>query len=253
MTDLFANKQDDEVVIDESKNYLEELVGEGKKFKDPSALARGKAESDAYIVTLTKRMDDLRKDYLTMREDSVARASLDELLQELKAEKLATQNNQSEKPEQQPSLDQNAIKSLISDTLKTTRAEEKAEANYSKVEQTLKQKYGSNYGTMLKEQADMLGLTSEDVNSLARKSPEAFFRTMGLNETKEETFQAPPRGSTRTDSFTPKGQTKKTWSYYQNLKKDNPKLYLDPKTAVEMNASYTALGKEFEDGDFHSN
>lgn len=251
MTDLFANTDNDEVQLDPSKNYLEELVGEGKKFKTPEGLARGKVESDAYIITLTKRMDDLKRDYLTMREDSTARASLDDLIQQIREEKLA-QNNQNEQPSQQPSLDPNASKTLISDTLKSIRAEEKADLNYATVEKTLKEKYGNNYGTILKEQADSLGLTSEDVNALARKSPTAFFRTMGLDQPAQEQFQAPPRGSLRNDSFVPRGQTKRTWSYYQELKKSNPRLYLDPKTAVQMNADYTLLGKEFEDGDFHS-
>ena len=35
--------------VDPNKNYLTELVGDGKKFKTQEELARGKYESDLYL------------------------------------------------------------------------------------------------------------------------------------------------------------------------------------------------------------
>jgi hypothetical protein len=42
-------------------------------------------------------------------------------------------------------------------------------------------------------------------------------------------------------------QQKKTLSYYLELKKTNPKLYLDPKMAIEMDRSAQYLGEAFFD------
>src|SRR4029450_8159059 len=60
MTDLFSDESD--INVDPNKNYLEELVGEGKKFKTPEDLARGKAESDSFIERLQKELHGLRNE-----------------------------------------------------------------------------------------------------------------------------------------------------------------------------------------------
>ena len=73
---------------------------------------------------------------------------------------------------------------------------------------------------------------------------------MGLDQQPMiDTFQAPPRATQRSDSFAPKS-TKRTWSYYQDLKKSDPKAYNNPKTIVQMHKDYAELGSTFEDGDF---
>ncbi len=87
-------------------------------------------------------------------------------------------------------------------------------------------------------------MSIEDVNALAKKSPEAFFRVMGLNEKQSDLFQTPPKSGQRNDNFAPKGQTKRDWAYYQEMKKANPKMYLDPKIAVQMHNDVLAIGEE---------
>jgi hypothetical protein len=42
-----------------------------------------------------------------------------------------------------------------------------------------------------------------------------------------------------------KEQNQRTWAYYQELKKTNPKLYLDPKIAAQMDKDAIALGDAF--------
>ena len=71
--------------IDPNKDYLAELVGEGKKFKTDKDLARGKYEADLYVKTLERQLDELRNDHLKLREDYTARAKLEELLGQLEA------------------------------------------------------------------------------------------------------------------------------------------------------------------------
>lgn len=44
-------------------------------------------------------------------------------------------------------------------------------------------------------------------------------------------------------------QITRTESYYKQLKKDNPKIYLDPKFAVQMHNDAQALGEAYFDGD----
>ena len=63
-------------VVDPNKNYLEELVGEGKKFKDPVALARSKVESDRHIAKLESELK-------AIRTDMNSRLSLEDLVTKL--------------------------------------------------------------------------------------------------------------------------------------------------------------------------
>jgi hypothetical protein len=50
----------------------------------------------------------------------------------------------------------------------------------------------------------------------------------------------------RSDSFAPKSD-KRTYSYYENMRKTNPNLYLDPKISIQMDKDAQALGEAFFD------
>lgn len=257
MNSLFD--QNDNPQLDQSKNYLDELVGEGKKFKTVEDLARGKAESDLYIQTVNTRADQLRDDYLQLREqlnardsEATAQAKFDEMLSRYET---IRNNPQSpvEPPERKPTpqFDPSKLDSLIEEKLLKTEADRKAATNFSSVQKKLKEQLGSNYQSVLQERMNELDLTTEDINSLARKSPTAFFNTLGLNQQQQESLVSGPR-STQRSSFAPKAAEKRTWSYYENLRKANPKIYYDPKIANQMHDDAIALGPEFQDGDFHA-
>lgn len=251
MNSLF-DQNDDTPQLDQSKNYLEELVGEGKKFKTIEDLARGKAESDLYIQTVNRRSDELREDYLKLREEATAQAKLQELIDRL-------DNSQNRQPPQtpvenlqrEPSFDPTKLPSLIREELVKSKLEDKQSTNFSEVQKKLKEQFGNNYQTVLQDKMNNLDLTLEDINSLARKSPTAFFNTLGLNQTTQQNLMSPPRSS-QSSGFSPKTNEKRTWSYYENLRKADPKLYYDPKIANQMHDDAIALGNEFQDGDFHA-
>lgn len=253
--DLLSGGEDNTPHIDPNKDYLPELVGEGKKFKSPQDLARGKYEADMFIETLKRQQDDLRAEYMKLREESMARAKLEELVDRLGKAKppesnpLTDVNLDNIKPNN--NLDPTQLDELISSKMEAREESKRREQNYKRVETKLRETYGDNYARVLKEQMDELNLTKDYVNDLARRSPEAFFRTMGLQEQiTKDPFRAPPRSSRISDNFNTKGSPKRTWSYYQDLKKSNPKVYFDPKTTTQMHKDYAELGKSFQDGDF---
>src|SRR5688572_2981716 len=67
-----------------TKNYFDELVGEGRKFKTQEDLARAKFESDQYIETMKMRMDEFRDEIDTLRADANARPALTDMIEQLK-------------------------------------------------------------------------------------------------------------------------------------------------------------------------
>lgn len=253
MNTLFNDDVDNTPVIDPSKNYLEELVGPDKKFKTIEELARGKMESDTYIKTIEKRSDDLRGEYLKMRDEATAKAKLQDLIDQLETKRLTSNDTpQVNEVQREPEYDPEQIATLVSDKIKEHELTKKQTDNFNQVMDKLKDSYGVNYQNILRDQMNTLGLTAEDIDALARKSPAAFFRTLGLDKPAQtENFNAPPRSNQRRDTFAPRTE-KRTWTYYQNLKATDPKKYFDPKTTVQMHQDYAALGDSFEDGDFNA-
>lgn len=228
--------------------YLTELVGEGKKFSDPEALAKGKWQSDSYIKVLEQRLDESIADQKKLREASSTQANMQELLDQFKQLKTAQgeitpQPGVTEKP-----IDSKQIESLVHSKIQEHEVSKREEENFNLVKSKIKEKYGDNVPASIKQQLETLGPLGND---LAKKHPNELLRVLGVEEqVARENFQSPPRSNLRSDNFKPKGATQKTWSYYQEMKKANPNLYYDKKTAVEMHNNAIALGDAFNDGDF---
>lgn len=254
MNILDNTNQPDPVQIDPNKNYLEELVGDGKKFKSSEELARGKAESDMYIEHMKARMDELRQDYTKLHSEYNAgpklKETLDQYMQELKQSQQAPLP--SGQTEQSVVLDENKVSELVKQHIQATKQLDMEQANAKTVESKLQAAFGPNYKQVVSQQINQMGMTVEFFNDMARKYPDALMRTLGMEGTQRQdnTFQAPPTSSLRSDPFA--GPVKRTNAYYQKMRKDDPVKYRDPKTQDQMYKDYAALGEDFEDGDWNA-
>lgn len=250
MTDLFTPPDDNDGDFDPNKNYLETLVGDGKKFKTVEDLAKGKAEADLYIKTILRTQDELRADYERLREEYNSRAKLEELIDQLNTSNLASSNSTPPANEDTntPNLKPEDIESLVMKKLQETELKRNEERNINTVMAKLKEKFGNNYADVLNRQAEQLGLSKEDVTNLAKKSPNAFLKVMELDKPAEDnTLFKLPRNERRPDTFAPTSTQKRSWSYYEKMRKENPKAYFDPKTQVQMHHDAIALGDAFND------
>lgn len=227
---LFDN---DNNSFDQNKNYLEELVGEGKKFKTVEDLARGKAEADHYITHKNKEFDELREDFLKVRAENVAKAKFEELL--LTQQRGTDTNNRSENTHtdtvEQPVIDDKKIEEIAERKFADLQNKAREKANLDVVESRLRERFGENARSILKDKMNALNITDEDLKFLARKSPEAVFNTLGLNQ-QQETYQAPPRSSLRSDNFTSQTEIRDA-IYYEKLRQSDPKKYFSEKTSVQ--------------------
>jgi hypothetical protein len=201
-----------------------------------------------YIKTLEARQDELREEYLKLKDDYQARAKLEELIDQLATRKPTEGQQNTKVDDGKPGFDPAQIESLVSNKIQEHESTKAQAANFNLVRSKLRERYGESYQSALKEQITELGITEDVVNDLARKHPQVLFKTLGLDTpAKKESFDAPPRSSSR---FVPQTPEKRTWAYYQKMKKENPKLYLDPKTTVQMHNDAITLGDEFKDGDW---
>lgn len=218
------------------------------KWKDKPAedVLKAKIEADLHIKSLEREKAELREMYLSQREELLAKAKFEEYIDQMR-----TPNNQNlqvantpAKEVDSPKYDPAEIEKMFDRKLSDFEKLKQETENFSKVQTKLKERYGDSYVSVLKDQQSALGLSQDDVNALAKKSPEAFFRIMDLNE-QQSSFQAPPRSGQRNDNFSPKGSPKRDWNYYQELKKTNPMMYLDPKISLQMEKDAQALGPAF--------
>jgi hypothetical protein len=256
MNTLFNGNQGDDIDIDPNQDPLEVLTGPGGKYDKTKytselemykALARGKLEADVTIMANNRRMDELRGDFLALKESRDEGASVKAMLDQFKAEMLNNTNRNSTDDDQgnKPVYDPNEVKSLMSQTILEHEKTQRENANFNKVDQKLRETFGGNYANALKKEIDALGLTVAEADALAKRSPEAFFRTFGLNQQQTQSFDAPMRSSDRrSDTFSPQ-VVKRDNAYYQKLKKENKALYYEPKTQNQMIKDIEALGADF--------
>lgn len=236
--DLFDAGDHDQ--LDDTKDFLAEYVGEGKKFKDEKELARGKYESDRFIVKLQSELAE-------MREELTKGQRLQDLIDKLsKLEKPAEglDNQHMNDGQKAPELD---IEKLVEQKLEQKQAQAKAEANLASVKKALLDKFGASYPEKLTQQAQALGLSQDDVVALAQRSPAAVLKMVGVDDKPAQGgLFTPPTGHQTGGGFTP-GTSDRTEAWYSNLKKTNPGEYWSAKTQSQMHKDAIRLQEKFFD------
>lgn len=231
-TDLFS----DEFIIDPNKNYLEEYVGEGKKYANAEELAKSRAHADAHIA----RIEDEQK---RLREELATRLSYQDFLDQIKSMPLNSQQTPpaDDQPGDKSVLKPEEIERLVDQRLQTAEANRTANQNINTVVTKLQEVYGPNYAQHLKRQAAELGMSEQEVNTLAGRNPKALLKLLDVGEQKHTNiFQAPPR----TQSTTLPSTQKRGDSYYEKIRKEDPNLYWTPQVQNELFASLKELGAE---------
>lgn len=253
MTDDVFNQKTDETPSQQTPDkFLDTLVGEGKKFRDPEELAKGKWESDTYIQTLEQKLDSLRKE-LEQRETAA------EIADRIKSQ-MANQTPSNRQPnpageengggnddltqQKMEGLSKEELLKLLDERDRSTVAQK----NRIEVSRVLNEKIGATAPKWLADKARELGVTKEYLQQQAEVSPKAFFNLVGLNQTQAPsgTGFTPPQSSINTSALDTGTQTR-TNKYYEKLFKENPKLRFDPKLTVQMHKDAQKLGESFFD------
>lgn len=246
MPDLFETN-DDQVVIDPEHNYHEELVGEGKKFKDNEALARAKAESDRFILQLQKEQKEFR-------EELNKRMTMQQVLEQLQKERGTTTPSTTGTPvtpdptsPTDTALKETDLDKLLEQKLEQLTVRKQREQNFENVKTRLVEVFGNSASAELDKRTKELGLTREFVNRLAHESPVALYATLGINEpqrTEKTLFDTtPPR--TQVTGFTPSAGPRKDYKYYQKMRRENMNSFLSAATQIEMFEQAKQQGDKF--------
>jgi len=176
MNDPFVQAND----IDTSQpqvTSLAQLVGEGKKFTDNEALAKGKVEADLHI-------QKLQEENATLRSQTEKASTVDQVLEQIKAMNVnvepVNQPMLETPPSPEPPVDMNK---LVRDQLLTLNVETTREQNKKTALDSLANIVGTdNVAHAIKTKAEEIGVPPEFLQTAAEQSSEAFltyFRNPG--------------------------------------------------------------------------
>lgn len=226
------------------EDYVKQLVEtKGDQWQDPQAMAKGYLESQKFIEDLKRQTDELR-------EDLDKKAYIEDVLKTLPGQKATPpagtdEENKSGSKEENttPGLDEESVKSLIDGRLTERQVEELKTKNLSEVDKRLEELHGTEAKEVVSKRAEELGMDKDSLKQIAEKSPAAFLRLIG-EETPSRTNPV-TGGSVNTSSSFLNGDKKRNSSYYQDLRRSNPKLYHSAKTQKQMFEDAKSMGADF--------
>jgi hypothetical protein len=252
MTDLFSAPPDDLPIVDPTKDYFEELVGEGKKFKTPADLARAKAESDNFIERLKQETEGLRQELNT-------RLTMEEYLEKMTGTSAANQSQSPDPSATTPAgngngngLTESDLEALIEKKVSARDAERIQTSNVATVQEELRRHFGNDYVAKLRETTQALGLDESFMSNLAKTQPRAFLKLVGVQGGQQPQAQAQkpldglfaPPVTQQHSSFAP-ATPNRNMNYYEAIRKKDPKTYWSASMQNQLHQDAQKLGEDF--------
>lgn len=147
---------------------LEALVGEGKKFDDVEALAKGKVKSDEHIATLETEMATLKEQL----EGAGKGVKMEEVLEAIKNAQAAKEGSTGDK-----TMSSEDLEKTIKDVLTAVTDDDTKASNRAKGNALVLKKTGGNVEAaraLVAERAAGLGMSPAKLAELSESSPLAF-------------------------------------------------------------------------------
>lgn len=241
---LFENQPNDD-----PQNYLETLVGEGKKYATAEDLAKGYANLNPFAESLKRENSELRED-LNSRETVAEQLRL---LNKTREENRVREDNTNQPAQPQPnevaSFDEQQLGDLVKKTLNEQEQIRRAEQNTKEVTEKLLSVYGTEQkaNEAIVKRANDLNVSIEFLQSIAVQSPKAFFSQLGLSDNQFQNPR-PSRSDVNPTTFgenRDSGTKPNTYKWYQELRRSNPSLYHSPKMQLQMHKHAQEFGETF--------
>lgn len=211
-----------------------QLVGEGKKFKDAEALAKGKAEADNYIEELKAR--------LAAQEEALSqRPTIDEVRQIFSKE---PEHTSTEPGTPAPvSVPREEIEAVLAER----EYRQRAQSNLDKATSQMVEAFGDLAAAqkVIASKSQELGMPVDTLQNLAKESPSAFIRLMGLQDSPSSNSQPVKNRSQANPSVSTQSQGYETYEDFKRLRKENPKLYYSAKIQHQLHRKAAEKGRAF--------
>lgn len=256
MTDMNLFSQDDQSnaeQVPDNIDYAAELVGEGKRYKDIAALAKGKVDGDAFIGRLQAELKVLRSQLQGEQKidaflDQVKNlnkpaASAQSNLDNQASENAGNQNiNTNNTNQNASSISLQDVESLLE---KRERVRTEAQ-NFNYAVEKVKEAYGADYKATLATITQTLGATPEFMNDLAKTQPQAFLKLVGVTGASGKATPL-PNGNVRSNGLSASNASgEKNAAYYSELrKKIGNDAYYSRDIQNEIHRQALKLGEAF--------
>jgi len=246
MTDIFDSTS---TVSDESGSALDQLVGEGKKFKTIEDLAAGKLKSDAFVEQLEGENKAAREKVAELEGASKEKATVADLIE-------AVRNTNKGEPEGDKPISEEALSEKIKNIMQGETDAQTRKSNREQANQSVLDKVEGNADAArvyLEGRAKELNLTVAQLTELGERSPEAFTELMNTGPTQKSPQPAISSLDGINTQVAPQGGDEvvdghHTKAYYDKLKKEVGirKFWNDPKIQGAMYKDQMALGDKFK-------
>lgn len=245
MADIFETKTDGE---NTEQSILDELVGEGKKFKTVEDLAKGKLESDAFIEQLEGENKTVREKLAELEGASGESATVADLIKAVRDADAKSGETSEVTNLTDEELAEKVRSIMHGESEAQTRARNREQANQSVLEKVGGDEVAAK--TYLEERARQLGLTVAALGELGERSPTAFAELMNS----KLPVNAPSVSSIRGQNTQTEARNAEvidghhTKAYYDRLKKEigPAKFWNDPKIQGAYYKDALALGDRFK-------
>jgi hypothetical protein len=212
--DAFASGPDDNV--DETViPKLEDLKGEGKKYKDDDAVAKAIFEKDRFITRLLQEKKEIAD---ALQERNNEEAFLTRMEQLARPQPKPQEDTTPQEQAREAAVDPTKIEELVEKKLAEATKKSREAANLAVVTKRLEETYGTNYKSRVATQAQQLGVGTQWLTDLAAENPEAFYRVLGMDMKPLDAFSPPPVSRVNSSSA-PSGT--KNYAYYVEQRRKN--------------------------------
>ena len=208
---------------------LNDLIGEGKKFKSVEDLAKAKMESDKHISKLEGENKDMRDELSKLATKVENLSSLSQPKQ-----------TDTESPADTTSpADEGKISELVAKTYHNIREKEARQDNLRQSNDYAVEKFGSvdKAREALKHRAEELNLSVEDLKEIGSKSPNAF-KNMFEESSRDSSVNVKSSVNTEAGDYgqAPNSAKHGTKEYYTKLRRENPSQFWSAKVQREIMA-----------------
>jgi len=250
MSDIFSSATTESTTTDTqqtqtNESFVTQLVGEGKKFKDYEALAKGKLEADRHIGEITKTLDELRaelakQDYAKSLLEQMSKGSDTGAEQPLP---VTTSSSNTENTTQSAS----DFEALVEKVITAKEKGKTASQNISIVGEEMQKQFGDKTADYLKVKSQELNMSLDRLKEIAAESPTAFFQLIGVKKMGEKvstSASVTTQSTIRSENFNSYSQDR-DFLFYQKMRKENRSLYYSPKIQNTMVQDRERLGDRF--------
>lgn len=239
MTNIFEAPKTPVDTNEEIASYRELYVGEGKKFQDDEALAKGKHESDQFIERLKLEAADLRKELGT-------RISLEEYMTK-NLEKPSNQQPQAPVEQQTPNeINEVNIEKMVTDFYTKNQLQAQRARNVEVSGQKMKEAWGDSYVQHLEKVSRDLGLGKDFLQDLAERSPDAFLQVIGANtQSRRVENITPPNTRINSAANINTKQGVRDEAYWDRIKQTDPKAYYSAEGYNRRHQDAQSLGVSY--------